>query len=291
MTFRRRTMFMEQEGAGGGGGGAVDWRSALPETIRAAPALKDVKDVAGLAQAFVDTKALVGGSIRIPGQDAGADARKEFVSKLTEKVPELVYVSDGDDDAAKAAREALWNRLGKPKDAKEYTLEGMQFEPGVEVNADELRQLATEAGLTKSQFKALAKLTGEGKAAALRAANEAQGALKKELGAAYDERIATVATTAEKLGFPPALVGAVKAGAVDLATFKALAAVAKGFGQQRELAGQGGGAGGAPTPAEALVQRTEIRGRKEFWDRSLNPALSDQLRAKDLALAALAFPE
>ncbi len=287
--MRRRSIFMEQQdGGGGGGGGASDWRASLPEALRAAPALKDVRDVGSLAQAFVDTKALVGSSIRPPGPDASPEARKEFIEKLTKHAPELVLIPE--DEKARAEVEAsIWARLGKPKEAKEYALPKDVDLPEQHLAA--LRAEAAEEGLTKRQFEARAKRVASALGEVAKADNEARTALKRELGAAYDERTATVAATVEKLGFPEQLVKAVRAGAVDLPTFKALAAVAKGFGEQREVATQGPGAGGKLTPAEAKAQRAEIRGRKEFWDRSINPALADQLRAKDLELAALEYAE
>jgi hypothetical protein len=291
--MKRLSMFMAPEGAGGAGG-AGDWKAALPEEQRGAAYLQDVKDLPTLVKNYGEALAYRGQSIRIPGPDAAPEARKEFVEKLTKQVPDLVMIADGDDDAAKAAREAVWQRLGKPKDAKEYSLAGVELVPGVQFTPEEqeaLRATATRRGYTKAQFKAFVTDVATDKASAAKAVQDAKTALKGELGAAFDERTATVAATVEKLGFPAHLVQAVRSGAVDVATFKALAAVAKGFGEQREIAGQGGGAGGKLTPAEAKAQRAELRGRKEFWDRSINAVLSDQLRARDLELAKAEYPE
>jgi hypothetical protein len=47
-----------------------DWRASLPDDLRGHPSLADVKDVGGLAKRFVDTKAMVGDAVKIPGPEA-----------------------------------------------------------------------------------------------------------------------------------------------------------------------------------------------------------------------------
>lgn len=238
--------------------------AALPEDLRSHPSLKDFKDPVALAKSYIDTKALVGASLRPPGPDATPEARTEFVTKLREKVPELVLIPDGDDEPAKLARETALQRLGKPKEAKEYAPA-----TGVELPEDAveaLRKEAFEEGLTKAQFQARAKRVADALATAGQAKKESVGALKRELGAAFDERTADAAAVAAKLGFPANIVAALKEGSVDVGTFKAFAAVAKGFGEARNVAEQpGGGTGGKLTPAEAAAQRDEIMARPEYF--------------------------
>ena len=233
-----------------------DWKSGLPDELKTAPALQDVKDVAGLAKAFVETKAFVGSSIRPPGPDASPEARLDFINRLREKVPELLLLPEGDDEAAKVARETAWAKLGRPKEAKGYTLptDVTLADPHLEA----LRKEAADEGLTVSQFQSRAKRVAEALASSQNAQKESAAALRKELGAAFDERTASVAAMAGKLGFSQELVAALKSGTVDLATFKAFSNIAKGFGETREVADQGGGAPGRLTPAEALAQRAEI---------------------------------
>lgn len=247
---------------------AAEWKSGLPEELKSAPDLKDVPDVATLAKRFIDTKAFVGQSLRPPGADAGPEARMEFIAKLREKVPELMLIPDGDDDAAKLARESAWQRLGRPKEAKEYA-------PPADVQlADEhleaLRKEALDEGLTKGQFAARAKRIAEGFATAALARKEATAALKKELGPAFDERTANAAALAAKLGFPQSLVSDLKSGAVDASTFKAFDLITKGFGQTAQVATQTGGRTGALTPSEALAQRDEIMSRSQYFRPKAN---------------------
>jgi len=240
-----------------------DWKDTLPEELKTSPALQDVKDVAGLAKRFIDTQAMVGRSIRPVGADAPPEERLKMVNDLREKVPELVLLPDGDDEVAKAAREVAWQRLGKPKEPKEYTPpKDMEL---TEEQLEALRKEAAEEGLTKAQFQARATRIASRLAEMAKSGKETVAALKRELGAAFDERTAAAAALAAKLGFPEQVVSQLKSGAVDVATFKAFSAVVKGFGETREVAGQGGGGGGKSTPAEAIAQRAELMAREEYF--------------------------
>jgi hypothetical protein len=256
-----------------------DWKSGLPEELKTAPALKDVQDVASLAKAFVETKAFVGSSLRPPGADATPEARTDFIQKLREKVPELLFMPEGDDDVAKLARETAWTKLGRPKEAKEYTL------PADMTIADEhlevLRKEALEEGLTRGQFQARAKKVADAITAAENSRRDSTAALRRDLGAAFDERTASVAAIAAKLGFSQELVAALKSGVVDQATFKAFSAIAKGFGETRQVADQSGGAGGKLTPGEAKAQRAEIMARPEYFRPSAaQMAVHENLKRK-----------
>lgn len=247
-----------------------DWKATLPEDLKSDPSLQGYKDIASLAKSYVETKKLVGSSLRPPGPDAAPEARLDFVKRLQEKVPELVLIQDGDDEAARLSRQVALERLGKPKEAKLY-------EPPKDVelapeHLEALRKEAFEEGLTKAQFAARAKRVADAMASASQAKKDSQAALRRELGAAFDERTASAAAVAAKLGFPEAIVADLKVGAVDPSVFKAFAAVAKGFGETRQVAEQNGGAGGKLTPAEARAQRAEIMARPEYFKPKPNQA-------------------
>lgn len=259
---------------------ADDWKSGLPEELKSAPALKDVGDVATLAKAFVETKAFVGSSIRPPGPDATPQAKTDFIQKLQEKVPELLFLPDGDDDVAKLARETAWTKLGRPKEPKDYVLPADVQVP--EEHLEALRKEALDEGLTKSQFQARAKRVADAITQAELGRQDSQKALKKELGAAFDERTAAAAAVAAKLGLSPELVAALKNGTVDVGTFKAFATIAKGFGEMRQVADQGGGGGGGRlTPGEAEAQRAEIMARPEYFNpKASQMAIHESLKRK-----------
>jgi hypothetical protein len=277
----------EGEKGNGAGAGGGDWREALPEAVRADPALKDFKDPGALATSYLETKKLVGGSLRPPGPEASPEARKEFADKLLATVPGMVYLPE--DETARADVEgSIWAKLGRPKEATEYAPP-----KGVELPADALDALRAEAaeeGLTRKQFEARAKRAAGILEKRGKEAQEMKAALKRELGAAYDERMGQAVAVAEKVGFPPPLIQALKAGEVDLTTFTAIAAVAKGFGQSIEVGNQNGGQGGGkPTPAEAKMRMAELRGNPAYFDSS-KPE-HKYLQAKMVELAQLAFPE
>jgi hypothetical protein len=65
------------------------------------------------------------------------------------------------DPAAEGAYDEIWNKLGRPSDAKEYKVE---FEGDIKVDDERLSKYADVAhkvGLTQSQFEALAKVDAE----------------------------------------------------------------------------------------------------------------------------------
>lgn len=49
---------------------ADDWKAGLAEDIRSNPSLDGIADVGALAKSFIDTKQMVGDSIRVPAADA-----------------------------------------------------------------------------------------------------------------------------------------------------------------------------------------------------------------------------
>lgn len=260
----------------------------VPEDLRSEPMLKDIPDVATLVKVARDSKSALGSSIRVPGPEAKPEDRKEFLSKLQKAAPELLFVPE--DDKARAEVEgSIWSKLGRPADAKGYEAPKDVELPGEVLDA--LRVEAAEEGLTKRQFEARAKKAAEAIDKVTQARRENQAVLKRELGSAYDERIAGAAAAAEKLGFPAGLVSDIRAGHVDAKTFAALSAIAKGFGEKGELGNQGGGSNGRLTPVEAEQRMAEIRARPEYFDASMNPGLHKQLRAKMDEYAAMAYQE
>ncbi len=91
-----------------------------------APALADFKDINSLAKAFIDTKAMVGQSIRVPSKEAGADDLKSFHDSLIAQVPGLLFKPDMDDDAA---MNALFKSIGLPEDTKARYPNNAQSKP------------------------------------------------------------------------------------------------------------------------------------------------------------------
>ena len=263
----------------------TDWRESLPETLRADPALKDIKDVGALAKSFVDTKAFVGQSIRPPGPDAGAEAKKDFYAKLQKHAPDLVPLSDDPE-----AQAALWGKLGRPSKPEEYEYKAPE---GVELPLDNLRQVALAAGMTRKQFEKFAEKAAEGITKQQGEAKADQAALKTEWGQAYEQKLQGAAAVAAKLNVPDPIVQQIKAGNLNSAQLKLWDSISKamGAGEGSEVAKQGvTPQPGKLTPAEASTQIDEIMARpdKAYWDR--NHPLHKNLVKKVGELMAAANP-
>ena len=269
----------------------ANWKDSLPAEMKEAPALKDFADVPALAKSFIETKSMLGNSIRVPGADAGEDARKEFLAKLTEKAPELVLVPTDPDKLAEV-EESLWTRLGKPKEAKEYEppkVDDVEFRPEeIEV----LRTIASKRGYTKKQFATLVKDVAAEKQAAAKALYDRKAAVKKELGFAFEDRMTSFLDVAEKTGAPPQLVAAIRAGDIDVATVKWLDSLAKSMGGQGRAVGeQSDGRPGKMTPLEAKEKIQEILKNPAYLNRGKNPEEHEVLKAKMAKLMPFAYPE
>ncbi len=253
-----------------------DWKEGLPDELKVNPALKDFKDVTSLAESYVQTKHLVGSSIRPPGPDAGPDAIVEFTKKLGEKIPGLRY---------RPAQE--WEELEAPADPKAYVA-GLQVPEGVTFDQEKFMAAAKELGLTKAQAKKFAEAEFQRQAAGREAAQLADKALRVELGMAYDQRVAAARATAVKMGMPEA-----EAASMGADQLKRWMNVAQRFGGEgRELGTQGPGASsGALTPEEAQAQIAEITRRPSYFNPRANPTEHQQLRQKVQQLLPQAFPQ
>ena len=267
------------------------WKESLPTELKDNPSLKDINDVSALAKSFVETKSMLGNSMRIPSADAGPEARKEFLAKMQEKVPELVLVPNDPDKLAEV-EETLWSKLGKPKEAKEYEppkVDDVEFRPEeIEV----LRTIASKRGYTKKQFATLVKDVASEKQAQAKALYDQRAALKKEFGFAFDDKIASFAAVAEKTGAPPQLLAAIKQGTIDTVTAKWLDGLVRSLGgENAEFRRQEGGGSGRLTPEEARIQISEIQKNPAYFRKGVNPELHESLKMKLAKLMPFAYPE
>jgi hypothetical protein len=246
----------------------TDW---LAPELREQAALKDFKDPNALAKSYLETKSLVGASIRPPGPDAGPEAHAEFAKRLAEKAPGIVYLPE--DEKARAEVEAtIWDRLGRPKDVDGY----IAVVEDVTVDLPALRAQAKEEGLTKAQFaKRLEKVVTEARANQ-EARKTAEAALRTEWGGAYEERVLAAKAMAMRLGVPEGALAS-----MPPSQLKVWANVAKSIGGGgRQVADQPANPTGALAREEMQLQVAEMRGRKEYLNDSINPALTAQLRRK-----------
>lgn len=145
----------------------VDWRESLPEDLRSDPSLKDYVDVAGLAKSHVHLNKMVGmDKIPVPTKHA------------TEEDWQLVY-----------------NRLGRPKSANDYTVEGIE---GIDESyLNSFKEQAHKLGLLPQQVQGVLKyytdLAQQSQETSVQDLEmykqQAQDQLRKEFGKAYDDKI------------------------------------------------------------------------------------------------------
>lgn len=166
------------------------------DTHKSLEAFKTPQD---LAKSYIETKSMVGNSIRVPGKDAGEDDTKAFYDKIVEKAPNLMLKPDLDN---KEQSDEFYNMAGRPTESGKYEAVAPE---GFEVNGDRdklLKDIAFEAGLSGKQFKGvMEKVYAEDFKAQQIAQDEYvknSDALKIEWGSAYDEKINTAMDLSNK---------------------------------------------------------------------------------------------
>jgi len=256
------------------------------------PTLKEIKDIPTALQVLVDTKSFVGRSIRIPSDSASAEERAAFRKDLQTKIPTLI---DLPADAAELAtvEDSIFEKFGRPKDEKGYqpVKEIVKELPeGVQFNEDEIRAIGRKLGLTKKQYAEFAKGVVEERVRAHNAGTEAMKALRKELGDATDDRLASAAMAAKKLGAGDELVAAIRKGTLPAEQVRLYVNAAKAMGTEPgEFGAAGGGGKYRLTPDEAKMQIEELR-RNSALNDPHSPA-HDAAVNKLLELNRAAYPE
>lgn len=175
----------------------------LPNDYREAVESAGIDSLEGLVQNWQDAQSALGSSIRVPGPDAGEEARAEFDARLAEKVPGLVRLPAEDDPSAK---ESFFKALGRPEDPTGYTFGEAEELPYANPNeqaewkmADKQTQewvakIAHGANLTSEQARSIYEgvITDarNNTAEALRARNESMEKLKEDWGESAGQRMA-----------------------------------------------------------------------------------------------------
>lgn len=264
----------------------------IPEDLHENPTLKEVKDIPTLAKVLVDTKAFVGSSIRIPGKDAGEEDKKAFREKLKTSVPDLVELPADPTKFAEVEGQ-IFERLGRPKDAKEYPGlkdSGIEVPGEVKLEETELRAIGHRLGMTKKQYLAFAKGVVEERSKEAALKSEARAALKTKLGDAFDERLGAAAAAAKKLGASEAMVTALRTGNVPADQAELWIGVAKSIGTEGGEFNKDRESGkGKMTPNEAKAQLSEIRNNPALMDRG-HPD-QKRLTEKLVELTRIAYPD
>ncbi len=248
-----------------------EWKENLPEDIAGDKSLESFEDVGALAKAFIDTKADVGRSIRIPGPDAGDDDIDSFNSRLMEAVPGLMRVPNPEDAES---MNQVYDKLGRPKEADGYEMpEGIpEGEIGKQFEAQliEMRKTAHAAGLTKAQFDAQAKVLVENLNNQLNenagAIADEQDQLRMEWGNATESKHKSILDLLNQTDAPESLREGIinRKLPADMVKWFDSMVTALSDGPQMQFQGQQDKS--RVTPKEAESQINEIMARDEYWD-------------------------
>ena len=164
---------------------APTFLEGLSEDLRSNPAIQTFTDASALAKSFIETKALVGSSIRMPGEDASPERVAEFHEKLKSIHGVFSIPEEGGDMSE------VYSKLGRPDEATGYKLE--YKEELSDADKANYSTLAHRLGLSNAQAQNLADAISGQRTAANDAHNaeiaKSEEVLKALWGEDYDERM------------------------------------------------------------------------------------------------------
>lgn len=243
-----------------------DWREHIPSDVKEWDEFKNSDSPEKFFQQMASHRSMLGQSVRIPGEDAGDGANKEFYEKIMGKVPGLMRTPDVDNDEV---MQDVWSRLGKPEDADGYGEVSVEdYTPSAD-DLKALRQIAHDAGLTKSQYSKLAKAMLSADMAAQAKVktglSDDQKALATQWGAATEQRTKVARAIAVQTGAPDSLLQLIDAGEADSTTMQWLYSLSQQVsGEDNPMANQDSN---IPTPAELGNKIDDIMNNHEhpYW--------------------------
>lgn len=245
----------------------TNWKEFISEDIRASGVLENIESVDQIAKMAVDGRKLASNSIRIPSEDASEDSIKDFNKDLMEKLPNLMFKPDMENQDS---INEVMRSMGMPETVEGYELKDIP-EP-LKENFDHLAKTAHGAGMTKKQLEAITSgIITDYQAGADEAKGqlEAQtGELKSEWGAAFDNKVKVISHFAEQTGFSEDLIGAIENGQLSPQNMKAFDMVVSGYqGEGVEIGKQPTNPEQIMTPTEADSRLNELMGNKDhaYW--------------------------
>ena len=231
-------------GAANGGGGAqgnqaANWRSALPTELQTDPSIQMFNDIPALVKSYIHAQKTVGADkIVIPGKHA------------TEQDWQGVY-----------------ERLGLPKDIKDYEIKLAESASIDQEFTDSFRAAAHKAGVLPQQAQKLADWFSEVNAKAetdianeQKAQHEADiAALKNEWGAAFDKNLRYAGQVIRENADPEMVKYLDESGlGNDVRLIKLLSSVAQKYMKEDQAIGGAQGMAGTLSPKDALVAANKI---------------------------------
>ena len=245
----------------------------IDEQYRGHDSLNEFNDLAGLAKSYVETKAMVGRSIRTPSKDATPQERQEYWDKLINNDPELMMKPDL---SAKDQSREFYRTMGLPEEFSKYeNPEGMELPTEVE---NEMRELLYESNVTNAQYQKIMAAFSDRQAQTVTMNTELQESdmnqLKGEWGQAMDDR--TKAAKQANEDFYPGRPFETLTGA----ELKSLFNISKAMTGKGALA-----AGDAPgIPSDAMTPGEATARADELLKRAQSASINDMDHAERLAL-------
>ena len=156
-------------------GGNRDW---IPEAYRNEKVFESVKDQDTLFKNYIEAQKFIGGSVRVPKDDASPEEWGKF-----------------------------YERLGRPAKPEDYKLEGGQLPDGMQIDPklqEDFAKFAHENGLTTKQAQSLHKWyfgkISDGYQTNAAKVAEASTALRQEWGVAFAKNLALAQRAARQFG-------------------------------------------------------------------------------------------
>lgn len=183
-----------------------NWIESLPEDLRGHETLTKFDSPAALAKSFVELERFQGQSLRLPSDNAGDEDRAAFLTRLQEKVPELVMKPVPGDEQAE---NAFWQGLGRPDEVTGYEkIEGLSDDQQAY-----MREIAFQSSLTDKQYKAMVGALSERFTAEQSEIQAAAQAERDEyfdtLGAAKDATLEALKQFGVAVGMDESLMAAI----------------------------------------------------------------------------------
>lgn len=242
-----------------------NWYDGFPSEVQQWDEVKNSEGSDQFWQRITSHRKHLGQSIRLPSEEASVDDMNAFYDKLQNKVSGLMPTPDLDNaDAIKG----VMQKLGLPDEVSGYSdVEGedMTFNEG---QLDIIKTLSLNAGLTKTQFKALASQIGVNTATeiagAATAKSEAADALKQEWGMVAEDRMKETGEFLTQSKAPQSLIDAMSNSELDASTTMWLHGLSQGMSETSEGSSQSNNlTDGKLTPYEAQERITEMLGNTD----------------------------
>lgn len=240
----------------------MEWMESLSEDLQGDEGLKKFESVESLAKGYKNLESRAGNSIRINGPEATEEDRAATYQKIMKHMPELMLRPD---PASPEQMKEFHSMLGVPDDVSAYEYEGAGLSPEI---IGELRTLARDTNMTKTQWKAYVHRMDEMSELTTAQREEARvrmGAeLKTEWGMAFEDRYSVV----EKFMQENPGLGTVES--LNPEQMKTYYELSKALLGKPQAGSQPSPRSGAMTPEEATAQIAEIDKTSAFM--SSNPA-------------------